>query len=84
MTGTPTTSTGATPLSSPIPDTLTKFEYFRVRPRWLFVRIESSTGHVGWGEATLEGNVPLHIMGNPLTDWNVTGIPKLSRVLSNL
>ena len=32
------------------------FEYFRVPPRWLFVRIEDVAGHVGWGEATLEGH----------------------------
>lgn len=44
-------------ISSPTnADLLTKLEYFRVRPRWLFVRIESSGGFVGWGEATLEGH----------------------------
>ncbi len=31
-------------------------EYFRVRPRWLFVKIEDVEGHSGWGEATLEGH----------------------------
>jgi galactonate dehydratase len=35
--------------------TLTKIETFLVPPRWLFVRIEDSEGHVGWGEASLEG-----------------------------
>ncbi|KAF8587428.1 enolase C-terminal domain-like protein [Ramaria rubella] len=51
-----TTST-TTSLSSPIDDVIAKFEFFRVRPRWLFVRIESNNGHVGWGEATLEGHI---------------------------
>jgi len=32
-------------------------ETFAVAPRWLFVRIETTDGVVGWGEASLEGNV---------------------------
>jgi len=32
-------------------------ETFAVAPRWLFVRIETDDGLVGWGEASLEGNV---------------------------
>jgi galactonate dehydratase len=35
---------------------LVKIEYFRVPPRWLFVRLETADGIVGWGEATLEGH----------------------------
>lgn len=31
-------------------------ETFFVPPRWLFVRIEAAGGHVGWGEASLEGH----------------------------
>ena len=31
-------------------------EYFRVPPRWLFVKIVDEDGHVGWGEASLEGH----------------------------
>lgn len=31
-------------------------EYFRVKPRWLFVKIVDDEDHVGWGEATLEGH----------------------------
>ena len=31
-------------------------ETFLVPPRWLFVRIETSEGAVGWGEASLEGH----------------------------
>ncbi|TXT15673.1 hypothetical protein VHUM_00176 [Vanrija humicola] len=33
-----------------------KIENFYVRPRWLFVRIETEGGVVGWGEGTLEGH----------------------------
>ena len=32
-----------------------RVETFLVAPRWLFVRIETSVGLVGWGEATCEG-----------------------------
>ena len=32
-----------------------RIETFYVPPRWLFVRIESDDGAVGWGEASLEG-----------------------------
>lgn len=31
-------------------------EYFRVPPRWLFVKIEDEDGGAGWGEASLEGH----------------------------
>ncbi|KAL1620654.1 hypothetical protein SLS54_006010 [Diplodia seriata] len=31
-------------------------EYFRVVPRWLFVKITDDAGNFGWGEATLEGH----------------------------
>lgn len=36
--------------------TITKIEIFRVPPRWLFVRVETQGGIVGWGEGTLEGH----------------------------
>jgi galactonate dehydratase len=32
-----------------------RIETFFVPPRWLFVRIETACGAVGWGEASLEG-----------------------------
>ena len=32
-----------------------KIETFFAPPRWLFVRVESDDGAVGWGEASLEG-----------------------------
>ncbi|EFW99389.1 mandelate racemase muconate lactonizing enzyme family protein [Grosmannia clavigera kw1407] len=31
-------------------------EWFRVPPRWLFVKITDEAGNVGWGEASLEGH----------------------------
>ncbi|WP_083508858.1 galactonate dehydratase [Arthrobacter alpinus] len=34
---------------------IVKIETFMVPPRWLFVRIETASGIVGWGEATCEG-----------------------------
>ncbi len=36
-------------------DTIARIETFQVVPRWLLVRIETSDGVVGWGEATCEG-----------------------------
>ncbi len=38
-------------------DAIARIESFAVQPRWLFVRIETRAGAVGWGEATLEGHV---------------------------
>lgn len=35
--------------------TISRVESFPVAPRWLFVRIETSDGLIGWGEASLEG-----------------------------
>lgn len=34
---------------------IARIETFQVPPRWLFVRVESDEGVVGWGEASLEG-----------------------------
>ncbi len=34
---------------------ITAVETFLVAPRWLFVRVETADGIVGWGEATCEG-----------------------------
>ncbi|KJX95537.1 mandelate racemase muconate lactonizing enzyme family protein [Zymoseptoria brevis] len=35
---------------------ITQIEYFRLPPRWLFVKITDSSGNTGWGEASLEGH----------------------------
>ncbi len=34
---------------------ISRVETFLVAPRWLFVRLETESGIVGWGEATCEG-----------------------------
>lgn len=36
-------------------DAIARVEAFPVAPRWLFVRIETHDGVVGWGEASLDG-----------------------------
>ncbi len=38
------------------PMKLAKIESFAVPPRWLFIRVETEEGAVGWGEASLEGH----------------------------
>jgi galactonate dehydratase len=38
------------------PLTIARIETFYVPPRWLFVRVETEDGAVGWGEASLEGH----------------------------
>lgn len=38
------------------PPKIKSVEYFRVKPRWLFVKICDDHGGYGWGEATLEGH----------------------------
>jgi hypothetical protein len=38
------------------PHLIKSIESFYVRPRWLFVRVETEGGVVGWGEGTLEGH----------------------------
>jgi galactonate dehydratase len=35
---------------------ISRVETFLVAPRWVFVRIETESGVVGWGEASLEGH----------------------------
>jgi galactonate dehydratase len=35
--------------------TITDYELFHVPPRWLFLRVETSDGRVGWGEPVVEG-----------------------------
>lgn len=35
---------------------IARIESFLVPPRWLFVRVETDDGLVGWGEASLEGH----------------------------
>ena len=35
---------------------IARIETIKVPPRWMFVRVETDEGHVGWGEASLEGH----------------------------
>ncbi|KAJ4165905.1 hypothetical protein LMH87_007513 [Akanthomyces muscarius] len=35
---------------------IAEIKYFRVPPRWLFVKITDDAGNIGWGEASLEGH----------------------------
>ena len=35
---------------------IASIEYFRVPPRWLFVKVTDDAGNTGWGEASLEGH----------------------------
>ena len=42
-------------MSLPMTLTIDRIESFFVPPRWLFVRVETTDGAVGWGEASLEG-----------------------------
>ena len=34
---------------------MTKLETFHIQPRWLFLKIHTDAGIVGWGESVLEG-----------------------------
>jgi len=47
----PLASTGARAASR-----IASIEHFRVAPRWLFVKVTTDDGLVGWGEASLEGH----------------------------
>lgn len=38
-----------------VPMKIARVETFRVPPRWLFVRVETDDGYVGWGEPVVEG-----------------------------
>lgn len=38
------------------PLVIDRIESFFVPPRWMFVRVETSDGAIGWGEASLEGH----------------------------
>lgn len=47
---------GLAAISAETSDVIVSIETFRVPPRWLFVRVETKSGIVGWGEGTLEGH----------------------------
>ncbi|RSH91347.1 hypothetical protein EHS25_009646 [Saitozyma podzolica] len=61
------------------PHLIKTIENFSVRPRWLFVRIETEGGVVGWGEATLEGHTEavqgsLRDIARRLKGWDAMNI----------
>jgi len=41
--------------ASPAVDKVVKYELFKVPPRWVFLRVETQNGIVGWGEPNIEG-----------------------------
>ncbi|KAF5356777.1 hypothetical protein D9756_006702 [Leucocoprinus leucothites] len=60
-------------------------EVFRVPPRWVFVRVVTSDGLVGWGEATLEGHTEaiegaLQDLREKFTGWDSNNIEDIWQV----
>jgi galactonate dehydratase len=51
----PSTGSGAGFYKYALCMVISRIETFMVPPRWLFVRIETDDGLVGWGEASVEG-----------------------------
>ena len=61
---------------------ITKLETFHIRPRWLFLKIYTDAGIVGWGEPVLEGRAltvetAVHELGRILIGENPTRIEHL-------
>ena len=61
---------------------ITKLETFHIRPRWLFLKIHTDTGIVGWGEPVLEGRArtvetAVHELGRRLIGEDPTRIEHL-------
>ncbi|KAK4687463.1 galactonate dehydratase, partial [Tremellales sp. Uapishka_1] len=61
------------------PNLIKSIENFYIRPRWLFVRIETEGGVVGWGEGTLEGHTEavqgsLKDIARRLVGWDASNI----------
>lgn len=54
-------------------------QVFRVPPRWLFIRVQTSEDLIGWGEGTLEGHTgavegALEGLKDQFVGWNADGI----------
>jgi len=45
----------SSPVHGGTSDVIVNWEVFKVPPRWVFLRIETKNGYVGWGEPNLEG-----------------------------
>ncbi|WVQ74277.1 hypothetical protein IAR50_003874 [Cryptococcus sp. DSM 104548] len=68
--------------SQPGSTKIKKIENFYVRPRWLFVRVETEGGVVGWGEGTLEGHTEavqgsLRDISRRLVGWDAMNIEEI-------
>lgn len=79
------TATWAPP--SPYPHLIKSIETFQLLPRWLFVRIETVGGVVGWGEATLEGHTEavagsLVDIARRLEGWDAMNIEEVGLLAS--
>jgi len=75
--------------SSPYPHNIKAIETFGLQPRWLFVRIETVGGVVGWGEATLEGHGEavegsLKDIERRLAGWDAMNIEEVGLRLSTI
>ncbi|ORX35417.1 putative mandelate racemase/muconate lactonizing enzyme [Kockovaella imperatae] len=71
------------------PHLIKKIEDFYVRPRWLFVRIETEGGVVGWGEGTLEGHTEsvqgsLRDIARRLEGWDAMNIEDIYSFMHRL
>jgi galactonate dehydratase len=66
---------------------ITKLTTFRIRPRWLFLRVDTDEGIVGWGEPGGEARVSgveaaVHELADYLVGENPLAIERLWQVLS--
>ncbi len=50
---------------------ITKLTTYIVPPRWLFLKIETDEGVIGWGEPVVEGRA-LTVAGRRRTNWPTT------------
>ena len=58
---------------------ISRWELFRVAPRWLFLRLETDDGVVGWGEPIVEGmtsetEIAVEAMMSKLINWDTSRI----------
>src|SRR5439155_17374378 len=66
---------------------ITRLATFRIRPRWLFLRVDTDEGIVGWGEPGGEARVnaveaAIHELADYLVDQNPLKITRLWEVLT--
>ncbi|KAI0701056.1 enolase C-terminal domain-like protein [Cytidiella melzeri] len=47
-----------------------KIEIFRLPPRWLFIRVETESGIVGWGESSLEVEGASYALRETFLGWD--------------